>query len=94
MLTPVCFMVTPFGTKAVGPRVEAALEKIDFDALWNKAYLPVIKALGCDLVSLLRDCVGWSETIACIDALAPANAASARRPTRAHAGRSRGSLTT
>ena len=55
MLRPICFMVMPFGTKAVEPRVEAAPEKIDFDALWNKAYLPVIKALGYEPVRADQD---------------------------------------
>jgi hypothetical protein len=49
-LRPVCFMVMPFGTKAVEPRPDNAPDKIDFDALWNKALAPVIDALGYDPV--------------------------------------------
>jgi tetratricopeptide (TPR) repeat protein len=45
-MKPVCFMVMPFGTKPVVPPVEKAPDKIDFDALWNKALEPVIEELG------------------------------------------------
>ena len=45
-LRPVCFMVMPFGTKPVEPRPDSAPDKIDFDALWNKALAPVIEELG------------------------------------------------
>ena len=55
MPRPICFMVMPFGTKAVEPRVENAPDKIDFDALWNKAYLPVITALGYEPVRADQD---------------------------------------
>ena len=49
-LRPVCFMVMPFGTKAVEPRPDKAPDKIDFDALWNKALAPLIDELGYDPV--------------------------------------------
>jgi tetratricopeptide (TPR) repeat protein len=55
MAKPICFMVMPFGTKPVEPRVEGAPEKIDFDALWNKAYLPVIATLGYEPVRADQD---------------------------------------
>ena len=47
---PVCFMVMPFGTKPVEPRPDNAPDKIDFDALWNKALAPVIEELGYEPV--------------------------------------------
>jgi len=37
----------------------------------NPAGRPVSQAVALELVSLLRDCVGWDETIAYIDALPP-----------------------
>jgi tetratricopeptide (TPR) repeat protein len=54
-LRPVCFMVMPFGTKAVEPRVDNAPDKIDFDALWNKALAPVIEELGYEPVRADQD---------------------------------------
>jgi tetratricopeptide (TPR) repeat protein len=55
MAKPICFMVMPFGVKPVEPRVEGAPDKIDFDALWNKAYLPVINELGYETVRADQD---------------------------------------
>jgi tetratricopeptide (TPR) repeat protein len=48
-------MVMPFGKKAVLPHVDDAPEEIDFDALWNKAFSPVIKAFGYDPVRADQD---------------------------------------
>jgi tetratricopeptide (TPR) repeat protein len=55
MAQPVCFMVMPFGTKAIEPRPTAAPDRIDFDALWNKALQPVIVALGYEPVRADQD---------------------------------------
>jgi hypothetical protein len=55
MAKPICFMVMPFGQKAVEPRIDGAPEKLDFDALWNKAYLPVIRNLGYEPVRADQD---------------------------------------
>jgi hypothetical protein len=55
MSQPVCFMVMPFGTKAVEPHRAAAPDKIDFDALWNKALQPLIVALGYEPVRADQD---------------------------------------
>ncbi|MCB1907625.1 MAG: hypothetical protein KDH15_09670 [Rhodocyclaceae bacterium] len=54
-LRPVCFMVMPFGTKAVAPRPNGAPEKIDFDALWHKALAPLIVELGYEPVRADQD---------------------------------------
>jgi tetratricopeptide (TPR) repeat protein len=43
-------MVMPFGTKAVEPRPDKAPDKIDFDALWNKALAPLLDELGYEPV--------------------------------------------
>jgi tetratricopeptide (TPR) repeat protein len=48
-------MVMPFGTKAVLPRPDRAPEKIDFDALWNKALAPLIDELGYEPVRADQD---------------------------------------
>jgi len=52
---PVCFMVMPFGTKAVEPPPDNGPSKIDFDALWNKALAPVIDELGYEAVRADQD---------------------------------------
>ena len=54
-LRPVCFMVMPFGIKPVLPRPDRAPEKIDFDALWNKALSPLISELGYEPVRADQD---------------------------------------
>ncbi len=54
-LRPVCFMVMPFGTKAVVPRPDKAPETIDFDALWLKALAPLIEELGYEPVRADQD---------------------------------------
>jgi tetratricopeptide (TPR) repeat protein len=48
-------MVMPFGTKPVLPRLDRAPEKIDFDALWNKALAPLIDELGYEPVRADQD---------------------------------------
>jgi tetratricopeptide (TPR) repeat protein len=55
MMKPICFMVMPFGTQAVEQRPDGAPDKVDFDALWNKAYLPVIQSLGYEPVRADQD---------------------------------------
>lgn len=55
MVRPICFMVMPFGTKPVVPPIGGAPDKIDFDALWTKAFLPVIDELGYEPVRADQD---------------------------------------
>lgn len=50
MAKPICFMVMPFGTKPVLPAVRGAPDRIDFDALWHKAFCPALEQLGYDPV--------------------------------------------
>ena len=46
-LRPICYMVMPFRRKPVEePRPAGAPAEIDFDALWERAYLPAIDAMG------------------------------------------------
>jgi tetratricopeptide (TPR) repeat protein len=55
-LRPICFMVMPFGTKpTVAPSDRPAPATIDFNALWEKAYAPAIRALNYDPVRADED---------------------------------------
>ena len=46
-LRPICYMVMPFRTKKVDePLPPGAPAEIDFDALWERAYMPAIEELG------------------------------------------------
>lgn len=59
-LHPICFMVMPFGTKETGINDGTAPTKVDFDALWEHVFSPVLKELGyepvradCDIDALI-----------------------------------------
>jgi tetratricopeptide (TPR) repeat protein len=52
---PLCFMVMPFGSKAVVPPADNGVAAIDFDALWTKAFEPVIRELGYEPVRADQD---------------------------------------
>lgn len=54
-LRPLCFMVMPFGTKPVVPAAENGVATIDFDALWAKAFEPLIRELGYEPVRADQD---------------------------------------
>jgi hypothetical protein len=41
-----CFMVMPFGRKSTGAEPGKGPAEIDFNALWDKAYFPLIAELG------------------------------------------------
>lgn len=45
MVKPVCFMVMPYRTRDTGAAPPAPAH-VDFDALWEKAFLPLIDELG------------------------------------------------
>lgn len=45
-MTPICFMVMPFGTKDVTSTKAAAPKKVNFDRLWDVALMPAIQKLG------------------------------------------------
>jgi tetratricopeptide (TPR) repeat protein len=45
-ITPVCFMVMPFGTKPTGMEAGKGPAQIDFNALWERALRPMIEELG------------------------------------------------
>jgi hypothetical protein len=46
MPKPICFMIMPYGTKPSQADPSVGVANIDFNALWERAYLPVIKELG------------------------------------------------
>ena len=46
MAQQICFMVMPFGTKPTGLAPGNGPTKVDFDALWENALMPLIKDLG------------------------------------------------
>ena len=52
---PLCFMIMPYGRKATQAEAGHGPAEIDFNALWDKAYVPVIEALGYDPVRADQD---------------------------------------
>ncbi len=54
---PICFMVMPFSKKDTGATVPAP-GKIDFDALWEKAFRPLIEGMGYIAVRADQDLGG------------------------------------
>jgi hypothetical protein len=54
MPRPICFMVMPYRTKET--RVDPpAPPKVNFDSLWEKAFLPAIEELGYQPVRADQD---------------------------------------
>jgi tetratricopeptide (TPR) repeat protein len=45
-ITPVCFMVMPFGAKPTGMEATKGPVQVDFNALWERAFRPMIEELG------------------------------------------------
>jgi hypothetical protein len=43
---PVCFMIMPYGRKPTQAEAGHGPAEIDFNALWDRGYVPVIQALG------------------------------------------------
>jgi hypothetical protein len=54
MPKPLCFMIMPFGRKATQAETGRPAE-IDFNALWDRGYVPVIEALGYEAVRADQD---------------------------------------
>ncbi|MEJ8853505.1 TRAFs-binding domain-containing protein [Variovorax robiniae] len=52
---PLCFMVMPYGKKATLAEPGKGPAEIDFNALWDNAYVPVIEALGYQPVRADQD---------------------------------------
>ena len=54
-LRPLCFMVMPYGRKPTQVEPGKGPAEIDFNALWDRAYVPVIQALGYEPVRADQD---------------------------------------
>jgi hypothetical protein len=55
---PVCFMIMPYGRKATQVEAGRGPAEIDFNALWDRGYVPTIKALGFEPVRADQDIGG------------------------------------
>ena len=54
-MKPICFMIMPYGKKATQAEAGQGVATIDFNALWDRAYAPVIKELGYNPVRADQD---------------------------------------
>ena len=52
---PVCFMIMPYGRKATQAEPGRGPAEIDFNALWDRGYVPTIKSLGYEPVRADQD---------------------------------------
>jgi hypothetical protein len=52
---PLCFVIMPYGRKATQVDAGHGPGEIDFNALWDRAYVPVIEQLGFDAVRADQD---------------------------------------
>src|SRR5215467_2658471 len=52
---PLCFMIMPYGRKPTQAEAGHGPAEIDFNALWDRAYVPVIQALGYQPVRADQD---------------------------------------
>ena len=52
---PVCFMIMPYGRKPTQAEPGLGPAEIDFNALWDRGYVPVIKELGYEPVRADQD---------------------------------------
>jgi hypothetical protein len=55
---PVCFMIMPYGRKATQVEAGRGPAEVDFNALWDRGYVPTIKALGYEPVRADQDTGG------------------------------------
>ena len=55
MPKPLCFMIMPFGRKPTQAEAGKGPAEIDFNALWDRGYVPAIKALGYEPVRADQD---------------------------------------
>jgi hypothetical protein len=54
-MKPICFVIMPYGKRATRPEASHGVATIDFNALWDRTYAPVIKELGYDPVRADQD---------------------------------------
>jgi hypothetical protein len=55
MPKPICFMIMPYGKKATQADPSVGVAEIDFNALWDCVYAPVIETLGYEPVRADQD---------------------------------------
>ena len=55
VIRPLCFMVMPYGRKPTQAEAGKGPGEIDFNALWDRAYVPAITALGYEPVRADQD---------------------------------------
>ena len=55
MPKPLCFMIMPYGRKPTQAEAGGGPAEIDFNSLWDRGYVPVIKALGYEPVRADQD---------------------------------------
>jgi hypothetical protein len=55
---PLCFMIMPYGRKATQTEAGRGPAEVDFNALWDRGYVPAIKALGYEPVRADQDTGG------------------------------------
>ena len=55
MIKPLCFMVMPYGRKATQAEAGKGPAEIDFNALWDRAFAPVLLELGYQPVRADQD---------------------------------------
>jgi tetratricopeptide (TPR) repeat protein len=58
MPRPLCFMIMPYGRKPTQAEAGRGPAEIDFNALWDRGYVPVIKQLGYEPVRADQDTGG------------------------------------
>src|SRR5215468_2406472 len=54
-MQPICFMIMPYGKKPTQADSGQGIAAIDFNALWDRAYAPMIKELGYEPVRADQD---------------------------------------
>src|SRR5215813_1290243 len=55
MTKPHCFMIIPYGRKPTEAPVGQGVAEVDFNALWDRAFVPVIETLGYEPVRADQD---------------------------------------
>src|SRR5712672_1181838 len=58
MPRPLCFMIMPYGRKATHAETGHGPAEIDFNALWDSGYVPVIRELGYEPLRADQDTGG------------------------------------
>jgi hypothetical protein len=54
-MKPICFMIMPYGKKPTQAEPGKGIANIDFNALWDRAYAPMIEELGYEPVRADQD---------------------------------------